>query len=424
MRDEDDNVNEDLDDMDPMEIEGIEIVSDEEIAIIEAEEEEAKALAREANIERMVEGEYDRLVARDRARALYRRMREDEEFDPVAESVGDIMNGDFTDLWYIDGFVPQDGKFLMVAQAKGGKTTCVTNVVRSLAERQPFLGKFPVQSDHPLRIAVIDNEMSPGLLKEWYIRLDLSEEAQENIHIFRLLGHASSFNPTDPENRARWVDLLEPYDIVIVDCLSPFIVAAGLDENHEAGKWLEGLDELMADAGVFSYGVVHHTGHEGERSRGDSRILGWATQTIQLVVEENGPDDMNPNRFIKSLSGRGEPIPLGALDFDRDTGLLTYRGGVTRAKAKDERSTDEKRWDKRVPSLHAEYGYEGWFSVKDAEDVTGLGERATRELLTYGVKIKRLDRRKVGGRSGGGGWEYQIKPGIEFVEEDEPQQDR
>lgn len=381
----------------------------------EAAAEEAQRLARDENIIRMAEGYYDQLQAREQAREWFRNDTYRDAPRPVAESINDLLLSDYEDKWLIPGFIPWDGKFLIASAAKGGKTTCVTNVVHSLVTMRPFLQRFAVHADYPLKVAVLDNEMSPGLLKDWYGRLNLPEEAQKRVDIFRLLGHAQSFDPTLPENRAIWAPILAKYDVAIIDCLSPFMVAVGLDENNEAGKWLEGIDALMAEAGISCYGVVHHTGHEGERARGDSRILGWATQTISLVVEGNGPDDPNPIRFIKALSGRGEPVPLGLLNFDKDTGLLTYTGGVTRKKAKDTRSAVQKRWDAQVPKLHAEYGYEKWFTIKDAEFVCGLTGPSLREMLDYGATLDRVKKRKKEGRDGGGGFTYRLRPPIEVT---------
>ena len=89
--------------------------------------------------------------------------------------------------------------------------------------------------------------------------------------------------------------------------------ALGLDEHSEAGRWLTAFDELLKEADIREALVVHHSGHGGERSRGDSRILDWPDGIWNLVRENK--DDLNSARFI-SAKGRDIDVAEGELHFD------------------------------------------------------------------------------------------------------------
>lgn len=408
-------------DFDPS-MEGIEILDDEEAEAERAQEAyelaEAERESDEVAINKATHGHLINMKARDRAKDRYRHEQEGDVPLPPSVTLADLLVADIREQWYIEGFLPEDGKCLLVSTAKGGKTTTVTNMIHSLLTQRPFLGKFPVNMDHPLRIALIDNEMSPAMLQRWYARLNLTEEESERLTIFRALGKTNSFDPTNPSNRERWATLLEPFDLVIIDCLAPFIVGAGLDENNEAGKWLTALDLLMDAAGIISYVVVHHTGHEGERARGDSRILGWPSQIINLTIEERFLDDPTPYRFIKTY-GRTEPVPVGALDFDPETGLLDYLSGLTRAKvreSKDKRTSAEKKTETRMKLLQETYGYDNWFSAVEAAEVLGMTSRGFANWFkSTGIPSGRFDV-NIGAGGRGGGTVLRLLPPMDVVD--------
>jgi hypothetical protein len=132
---------------------------------------------------------------------------------------------------------------------------------------------------------IVHIEMTDDDLANWYERLSLPGDAADRIVVHPLLGYAAAFDARAAESRTMWLDRLNGVDVVVIDCVSPFLAALGLDGNREAGAWRVGVDALMAEAGVQPYMVVHHTGHDGERARGDSRILGWPNQIATLVVE-------------------------------------------------------------------------------------------------------------------------------------------
>jgi hypothetical protein len=99
--------------------------------------------------------------------------------------------------------------------------------------------------------------------------------------------------------------------LAVLDCLRPAMDAPALDEHSEAGRFLTAFDELLKEANIPEALVVHHSGHGGERSRGDSRILDWADGIWNLVRENK--DDLDSARFI-SAKGREALVATRLLD--------------------------------------------------------------------------------------------------------------
>lgn len=234
------------------------------------------------------------------------------------------------DDWFVEG-----GHVVLVAQYKSGKTTTLANFVRSVVDGEPFLGvakTTPVDS-----VVMLDFEMSPAQIEAWL--QDVNIRNTDRVHLVTLRGAASSFDILNPTRRREWAARLRELNaqIATVDCLRPAMDALGLNEHSDAGVWLGAFDELLQEAGIPEALLVHHSGHGGDRSRGDSRILDWPDGIWNLVRADR--DDLNSKRFI-SAKGRDISVDEGELVFDRVTRHLTYNG-------RDRKSTNADRalWD-------------------------------------------------------------------------------
>jgi hypothetical protein len=184
---------------------------------------------------------------------------------------------------------------------------------------EPFLGVATVR---PISgVVVLDFEMSEGQIESWL--RDQRIKNTDQVHLVSLRGAASSFDILNPVRRREWATVLRRLgaEMAVLDCLRPAMDALGLDEHREAGRWLTSFDELLKDAGIPEALVVHHSGHGGDRSRGDSRILDWPDGIWSLVRENR--DDLNSTRFI-SAKGRDISVDEGQLQFNEDTRHLAY----------------------------------------------------------------------------------------------------
>lgn len=280
------------------------------------DEEQAKKLAEEIAVQRARREAKRVLDAEDRAAAplpevLTLRERLARPRDPVA--------------YRIDGWQPIGGRVVLAAQFKAGKTTLVHNLARVLVDGGLFLGRdlvAPVAGT----VAIIDIEMTGAQLDK-----QLSEQKVVNddrIVMLLLRGAASAFDILDPGRRSEWAKLLREQDVsyLVLDCLRPVLDALGLDENHDAGRFLVAFDELLAEACIGEALIVHHMGHTAERARGDSRLLDWPDAGWTLVRQDEAP---RSPRYLAAY-GRDVDQPEAQLHYDQATRHLTLTGGNRR----------------------------------------------------------------------------------------------
>jgi hypothetical protein len=98
--------------------------------------------------------------------------------------------------------------------------------------------------------------------------------------------------------------------------LAPGARRNGLKEDHDARIFLVAFDELLKRCGADEAVIVHHMGHNGERSRGDSRIQDWPDAIWKVVKdkEAENPDDPAVDRYC-SAYGRDVDVSEGKLDY-------------------------------------------------------------------------------------------------------------
>lgn len=282
----------------------------------------AGALARE------VEKEVFRLRVREAARERIEKERAGVvDLPPLTRLDAFLAEPDDPITHRIDGLMPSGGRVVLSAPHKAGKTTTVGNFVRCLVDGRPFLGDHPVIRAH--RVVVLDNELDERMLRRWLRDQGITETAR--VDLVPLRGRLSAFNILDAATRARWAEHIGAADVLVFDCLRPALDALGLSEDKEAGRFLEALDELTAEAGIAETLVVHHMGHSGERSRGDSRILDWPDAVWKLVKDAEDEDEATATRRVYfSAYGRDVDQPERLLAFDVATRHLSIAGGTRR----------------------------------------------------------------------------------------------
>lgn len=235
----------------------------------------------------------------------------------------------------VDEMWPSQGRVLLAAQAKTGKTTMVVNnLLPALADGGLFLGRFTVQ---PVigTIVYLNMEVGTRTIRRWFKSATIDNT--DAVLIVNLRGKASALNLGSEAGRKRFSEFLRAHnaEIVILDPLAPVLASLGLDENSNAdvaqffGWWTE---TLMA-AGVVDDLVVHHAGHGGERSRGASRLLDEpdAIWTFTKDSDDNGSTVDNPlgdppaTRYL-SAYGRDVELSAEAIRFDNETRTYELTG--------------------------------------------------------------------------------------------------
>lgn len=271
-------------------------------------------------------------VKTGRAKREAVRMLREEEFPsmpiPAVESLKErLARPRSPEQWRINDWLPVGGNVVLAAQFKAGKTTLVGNVVRSLVDGDKFLGVHDVTKLEG-RVTILDFELSENKALEW-LELQGIENADQ-VNLCTLRGSTSAFNILDVSKRKEWEQLLaENYtDFLILDCLRPVLDAIGLDEHRDAGKFFIAFEALLKGAGISESMVVHHMGHSGERTRGDSRMRDWPDAEWRLMRENENPAS---TRYITAF-GRDVNVEDQRLNFNEDTHHLTLAKGKPRDK--------------------------------------------------------------------------------------------
>jgi AAA domain-containing protein len=231
--------------------------------------------------------------------------------------------------WRVEGLWPGQGRVVCAAARKAGKTTLTSNLVRSLADSEPFLGHYGV---HPPRgrVGLIDTEMSRDMIRRWYG--DQQLRRPDRVAVWTLRGRLGSLDVLSREGRLRWAELLKEaeVEVLILDCLAPLLSALELDESNEGiGRFLEAWDALLVEAEVSESLVNHHMGHTSERSRGGSRLRDWPEVEWRLVREREEKTDQEIDGGARFFSAYGRDVEVGEtlLEFQPGLRRLVWRSG-------------------------------------------------------------------------------------------------
>lgn len=264
-----------------------------------------------------------RLVGLDIAKGRIAKRTADTFELPEMPTLADLLAEDDEDEEYrIKGLIPAGGRIILSAPMKSGKTTLVGNLIRSLADGDDFLGTYPVTPlGEDATIAVLDTEMSKRQMKQWL--RDQGMRNPQRVHPVSLRGRVGSFAIMDDTIRAQWAAQLREMntEILILDPLGPVFDSAGVDENDNAvGQVLVAIDALAQEAGIGEVFIMHHTGHEGERARGHSKLRGWPD--AEWFLRRDLRDEGDSSRYFRAF-GRDVDVPETLLSYDTDTRHLT-----------------------------------------------------------------------------------------------------
>lgn len=345
-----------------------------------------------ASHEREIARELERLQVREEAN---RRLRAGRAPDPTTlarpGTMADLLKLDLGEPGYlVENLWPENGRVVLTAAKKTGKTTMVGNVLRSLLDGGSFLGNFPVKPGN--KVYLIDNEMNSKALQKWYREFDAQH--YENLFVECLRENREYgrrvFNPLDETNRAVWAERIAAAgaNVVVLDCLRPQMDALGLDENHEAGLFLDAMDALIQQAGVPHLLVVHHSGHLEGRARGDSRIGDWPDAEWKL----NKKTEQGTRSF--QAYGRDVSVPAQALKYTAENRLLELDPDALRmeeaARDEEKRAAQAALEEKRLKKLRSALEADPGLSVRKAQKLlSGTELRARTDEVSRLLKLIR-----------------------------------
>jgi hypothetical protein len=229
-----------------------------------------------------------------------------------------------TDLW------PSEGRVLLAAAAKSGKTTMVAaNLIPCLVDGGQFLGKFDVEQITEGTVVLLNMEVGTNTLRRWM--RDAGIKNSQRVIVSNLRGKASSLALGTEQGRRRLAQWLadQQAGVVILDPLAPILASLGLDENDnsQVAQFFGWWSEALTMAGVTDDLIVHHTGHAGQRSRGASRLLDEpdAIWTLGKEGEDQDGEFASLAPPVRFLGAYGRDVEMGArlLEFEETTRKLT-----------------------------------------------------------------------------------------------------
>lgn len=245
-----------------------------------------------------------------------------------------LEQADEPEAWRIDGLWPVGGRVNLSASPKAGKTTLITNVVRTLVDGDVFLGEYfssgaPARESGP-SVIVFDLEMTEGMLKDWYRKINLENRRQ--VSVIPLKGQGSALDFLTPETRKRLVEKYQGAHTYILDPVGPLLMALGMDENSntDVQRFLTTWDEFVHEMGGKESMVANHAGWNGERARGASAFEGSGDSLWMLTNPERG--DATP-RFFRAR-GRDVSVAESQLVMDENKNLTL--SGKSRKQVADE----------------------------------------------------------------------------------------
>lgn len=287
--------------------------------------------------------------ARGEARRLVRRLGNPPADPPGGSSLTALLaEPDEETPWRVHGLIPVGANVLVVAQAKSGKTTLVNNLIKSLVDWEVFLtedveGTGDLGKVAPLmegeRVMVLDLELDRRTIRRWLRDQRITNTG--SVMVESLRGRIDVFDIQDLERRAAWAKHLAEHNVkvLVVDCLSPLLAHYGAEENSntEVGRIIAALEALKHDADVEELILVHHAGHNAERSRGASRLRGWPDVEVLLTIEgSEKPGVEPPPDAPRYIAARGRDVAMRErkLVFNSATRRLSLAPeGGTRAQA-------------------------------------------------------------------------------------------
>jgi len=245
--------------------------------------------------------------------------------------------------WRWEGLAEIADRLLIEAKAKTGKTTLMGNIVGSLLTGDPLLDHFATAPIGPEAVVVyVDTELGPRRLARW-LGEALPEAQRARVAVWSLAGRAGSLDIRDDGIRARMAAQVaealadRSAGFLVVDVAAAWVAPLGIDENDNGAvrAFLEALHTFSLDLGTEGLALAHHTGHNGERSRGASAWRDWPDVYATLTRSDDADD---AHRYLSAL-GRGVDVPESRLSFDPTTRRLSVAGsvGLTRRSAARER---------------------------------------------------------------------------------------
>ncbi|WP_411734217.1 AAA family ATPase [Paeniglutamicibacter sp.] len=302
---------------------------------------------------------------------------------PTPTTLEDLLaQPDDPATYRVEGVLPIGACMLFVAIAKFGKTSIIISLVRALVDGTLFLGKYRVEPVE-FGVTIFDNEMDPRMTRAWFRKAGIKNT--HLVHIVSLRGRTAAFDILDPKKRFELVKLYEGSEVYILDALRPALDSFALDENREAGRYVQAWKNFVYELGGEESIIVHHMGHSGERARGDSGLLGGVDGTWKGVLQDPGDAsrEVDPATATRFFSAYGRDVNEPEQQLGGPPERMEIVGGSRKE------SSAEEAAQAVIDAIQAAGEPLSWRGVHDALAETPF----TRRTIDDGIKAARKNGR-------------------------------
>lgn len=236
--------------------------------------------------------------------------------------------------WRVDGLLGVGHNAVLVAGRKAGKTTVVVELVRCLADKEPFLGAEVTPADGG--VALFNYELTERQQRAWL--RDAGIRNLDRVHVLHLRGRTLPLG--SPQVRAWVAGWLRDRGVRtwVLDPYSRAYVGSVDDGNDEAqvGAFLDHLDRVKHEAGVTELVMPVHAPKaarwdpEALSAIGSQRLEAWPDAIWYLGREGSaaaryfraeGRDVSRPEALVVRAPAPGDPLGhLRLSTVERTTG--------------------------------------------------------------------------------------------------------
>jgi hypothetical protein len=258
------------------------------------------------------------MEARDFAKQQVREAALGQDGPPVAPVLmHEFINQVGVETKYlIENLALWESTVILFAQAKVGKTTLVFNLLRSIADSEPFLGFFDVAETQG-KIGFLNYELTDELCRTWAKRMPITNA--DRVMFWNLRGKNNPFRSREAMKEFASQVLPLEVETLILDPLSGAFIG-DTNNNDEVKRFFLMLEEFKVLAGVKHLFIMVHAGNDATKPRGATTLRDHPDAIWSMTKNSAGM------RLFKA-EGRDVSLDEGVLNFDESTGLLTFTLG-------------------------------------------------------------------------------------------------
>lgn len=220
---------------------------------------------------------------------------------------------DDDEVWSLGDLLPEMGNATLTAAFKAGKSSTMGELVRSLCDGVPFLGRF-APAALTGKVALWNYEISPPQQRRWLRDLDIANP--ERFVVLDLRGRRFPLVAPVVEDLAiQWLQEREVEWWIVDPFARAFVGCGDENSNSDVSVFLDTLDRIKQKAGVRQLVMPVHTGRPGigggeARARGAARLDDWPD--VRWLLSK---DEKTGERFF-SAHGRDVDVAEGQVVMD------------------------------------------------------------------------------------------------------------